>query len=81
MAKETYGHEGNQIVSEHIIKEQPVTVYGCFSKDTKIGRYDFYDVYVEISGGQHCMNEGEPFYRKPNKAELKDLTESYLSDI
>ncbi|HMW10663.1 MAG TPA: hypothetical protein PJ987_09480 [Bacteroidia bacterium] len=81
MAKETYSHEGNEIIQTTIIKKHEANVYGCFGKDTKIGKYDFYDVYITIDGVQHCMNEGDPFYKKPTKSELTDLVDSFLDEV
>lgn len=80
MAKETYSCEGNEIVKTQTINDNEINVYGSYSKDTKIGKYDFYDVYITINDMQHCMNEGDPFYKRPTKKELIDLVESYLND-
>jgi hypothetical protein len=81
MAKEKYGYMGDELISQQIIQEHNVLVYGCFDKDNPIGKYDFYDVYIEISGGTFCMNEGEPFDEVPTESELEDLTQSYLESI
>jgi hypothetical protein len=81
MAQETHSFMGDEIISQHLIKEHNILVYGCFDKGTPIGEYDFYDVYIEISGGTFCMNEGDPFDEVPTQSELEDLTQSYLESI
>ena len=81
MANDTDGRMGDEIVSQHNIREHLVSVYGCFDRDTEIGKYDFYDVYIELSGGQFCMNEGDPFDEIPDEGELDDLTKSYLESL
>lgn len=78
MAQEKHQREGNEIVRTIKIKNHEVNVYGCFDKGTKIGKYDFYDVYITMNDIQHCMNEGDPFYKKPTNGELKDLVDSFL---
>lgn len=78
MAKEKHSHDGNEVVLDKTIQGARINVYGCFSKGTPIGRYDFYDVYIEMDGIFHCMNEGDPFYRKPSVGEIKDLMDTFL---
>lgn len=81
MATEKHSHEGNEIVATKTIKNKEVNVYGCYDKGTKIGQYEFYDVYITIDGVQHCMNEGDPFYKKPTVSELKDLVDTFLDEV
>jgi len=81
MKKELHTYMGDEIISQHTVKEHNVIVYGCFDKETPIGKYDFYDVYIEISGGTFCMNEGDPFYKKPTIKDLDALTQEYLESL
>lgn len=78
MARKIYGCMGNKIVDTRNIRGFEVNVYGCYDKDTLVGRYEFYDVYITQNFIQHCMNEGDPYYRKPSLGELKDLVDSFL---
>jgi len=78
MAKEEYGCEGNEVVKTLKVKGYEVNVYGCYDYDTTIGKYEFYDVYIVMNKIQHCMNEGDPFYKKPTKKEIVDLVNSFL---
>ena len=79
MAKETYSTEGNEIVKTLTVKGHKVNVYGCYDKQTKIGKFNFYDVYIDIDNLAHCMNEGEPFYKKPTKKEILDLVDFFMN--
>jgi uncharacterized protein YlaI len=81
MAKEKHEHEGNNTVSTKRIRNHEVNIYGCYDKGTPIGKYEFYDVYITIDNIQHCMNEGDPFYKKPTISELKDLVDSFLDEV
>ncbi len=59
------------------VKGKTIDVYGCWDKlsDYEKGkRPQFYDVYDELGT---CLNEGDPYFRKPTKSELIDLVESF----
>ena len=79
--KQKRGYVGDEIVSQHILCEQPVVLYGLFDEQTHEGKYESYDIYVEISGGLHCVNEGDTLFKKPSLKEMEKLVEEYLSEL
>ena len=60
------GYSGNEVVATKNINGVEVDIYGCFEKDTKIGNYEFYDLYVD----GECINEGEPCYEYPTDDDI-----------
>ena len=52
---------GNQVVKTLEVRGVKVDVVGCWDGDTPEGEFDFYDFYI----GDRCLNEGEPYYGKP----------------
>lgn len=81
MANKLYTQNGDEIIKTLKIKGYEINVYGCYDQGAKIGKYDFYDVYITMDGIQHCMNEGDPFFSKPTKSELVDLVDSFLDEV
>ena len=81
MKKELYGYGGNKTVATHIVKKYVADVCGYFDIDTPVGEYDYFDVFITIDNIQHCLTEGEPFFVKPTKTEIKDLVTEFLSEI
>jgi hypothetical protein len=62
------------------IKGKTIRVYACWDnvRDYETGlEPEFYDVYEDDGKTQTCLNEGDPYYRKPTKKELEDLIESF----
>jgi hypothetical protein len=60
------------------IKGKTIRVYACYNdvNDYEKGRKpEFYDIYEDNGTMQTCLNEGEPFYKKPTKGEIEDLVE------
>jgi hypothetical protein len=64
---------GNEVVDTFAIGGVPYDVIGCFDGETPENEFDFFDVFETTSG--MCLNEGEPFYHKPSKAEVEELVQ------
>lgn len=79
--KSLRGHVGDEIISQHHLCEQPVVLYGLFDEETPEGKYESYDIYVEISGGLHCVNEGDTLFKKPSIKRIEKLVQEYLDEI
>jgi hypothetical protein len=73
MSQETYSKMGNKVVDEFTTDSNYFVVYGCWDKGTPIGEYEFYDVYQKQGGHLICINEGEPFWEKPNLGEIEEF--------
>ena len=65
------GYEGNEHLEQIVVDGVFVDIYGCFSKDTDEGCYDFYDLYAF----QECINEGAPCYSYPTDDVIKAFLE------
>ena len=50
-----------------LAKGEQLSVYAIFNKDESIDYYDVFD-----SNG-NCLNEGNPFYKKPSLSDLWKL--------
>ena len=48
-----------------------ISLYGIASPETPAGGFDYYELYEDGL----CLNEGDPFFSKPNLAEI----ERYIS--
>lgn len=66
---------GNELVAIYFICGKKYSVFGCWDNETPEYTFDFYDVHDEDG---ICINEGEPFWEMPNRAELKEYIEEVL---
>lgn len=79
--KQKRGHVGDEIVSQHNLCEQLVVLYGLFDEETPEGKFESYDVYVEISGGLYCVNEGDTLFKKPSTSKMRKMVQEYLDEV
>ena len=67
-----YNHEIKKVV----VNGKTLRVYACWSSgsDYEKGiKADFYDIYEDDGNVQTCLNEGDPYYKKPTLTDLKEL--------